>query len=246
MGVNSPKDGNGRAPGDSRVDAPEAADGQGLSRREFAKRIGAGSAAAAGLVWVAPKISTIRYATKVPTGSHPPTPEPTTGSVPVGSLGGEISLSATSPCVGTDVRVIARGFAPHAPIALQIDSAAHAVGIATADADGEVDALVTVPMTAPTGPRTLRAVGPRAGGGTLALSVPVTIKSEAECARDDTTAGTPVPPPGDQGSDGSGSLPLTGSDAIDLAIIGGAAAIGGRVLYGASRPPNKRIDRNDR
>jgi hypothetical protein len=245
--VSSSQHGQGRASAGSRAEASESADVAGISRREFAKRAGASSAAAAGLVWAAPKISTIRYVTKAAAGSRPPT-STTTGSVPVGPLGGQISVSATSPCVGADVRVIAAGFAASAPIALQIDSAAHAIGIAQADADGAIDAVVTIPASAPTGPRNLLAVGPPPGGGTLTLTTPITIKTAAECT--EQTSSTPVGAAGNpaapDGSSGSGSLPLTGSDAIDLAIIGGATAIAGRALYGAARGADKQVDDRDR
>ena len=222
-----------------------------LSRREFAKRAGVGSAAAAGLVWAAPKISTIRYAAKAAAGSQPPTTP--TEPVPEQTLGGKVTVSVASPCVGAQVRVTANGFAPGAGVAIQIDSAAHAIDMVNADASGAIDVMVTIPTTAPTGPRTLRAVGPMPGGTTQTLTTAITIKTAAECAAPDGTGvgatGSPVGADGTPGvasaGTGSGSLPLTGSDAIDLAVIGGAAAIGGRVLYGATRRAPKPIDGSD-
>jgi hypothetical protein len=235
--VGSPHDGYGPPKGEA--DAS-------FGRREFTKRAGIGTAAAAGIVWAAPKISTIKYATKAAAGSRPPGTT-TTATVPTVTLGGEVTVSATSPCVGTDVRVNAAGFAAGAGVAIQIDSAAIPIGMVHADARGAVDALVSIPTTAPTGPRSLRVVGPKADGTTLALTAAITIKTAAECATDTGVGptGTPVGamPEGDDG--GGGSLPLTGSDAIDLAVIGGAAAIGGRVLYGMSRRAPKSIDGSD-
>jgi hypothetical protein len=236
--VGSPHDGYG----------PEGEADTSFGRREFTKRAGIGTAAAAGLVWAAPKISTIRYATKAAAGSRPPRTT-TTATVPTITLGGKVTVSATSPCVGTDVRVTAEGFAPGAAVAIQIDSAAIAIGMVHADASGAVDALVTIPTTAPTGPRSLRVVGPKSDGTTLVLTAAITIKTAAECATDTGVGptGSPVGAiPGGAGDDGGGgSLPLTGSDAIDLAVIGGAAAIGGRVLYGVSHRAPKSIDGSD-
>jgi hypothetical protein len=251
--VATPKEACGRVAGTG-ADASGAAGADGvsaasLSRREFAKRAGVGSAAAAGLVWAAPKISTIRYAAKAAAGSLPPTPT-TTETGPVTTLGGKVTVSVASPCVGTQVRVIANGFAPGAGVAIQIDSAAHAVDMVHADASGAVDVVVTIPTTVPTGPRTLRVVGPMPGGSPQTLTTAITIKTAAECAPGGTgvgATGTPVDgAPGVAGAGtGSGSLPLTGSDAIDLAVIGAAAAIGGRVLYGATRRAPKPIDGSD-
>jgi hypothetical protein len=243
----------GGRPDGTGAEASSAAGAQGvsassLSRREFAKRAGVGSAAAAGLVWAAPKISTIRYAAKAAAGSQPPTTP--TEPVPEQTLGGKVTVSVASPCVGAQVRVTAGGFAPGAGVAIQIDSAAHAIDMVNADASGAIDVMVTIPTTAPTGPRTLRAVGPMPGGTTQTLTTAITIKTAAECADPGVGAtGSPVGADGTAGVEsagtGSGSLPLTGSDAIDLAVIGGAAAIGGRVLYGATRRAPKPIDGSD-
>jgi cytochrome c len=250
--VSSPNNGYGPAPSEAGADTPVAdgadiASSGSLSRREFAKRAGFGSAAAAGLVWAAPRISTIRYAAKAAAGSAPPTS--TTNTAPVETLGGKVTVSAASPCVGEQVRVTANGFAPNAGVAIQIDSAAHAIDMVNADASGAVDVLVTIPTNAPTGLRTLRAVGPIPGGTTQILTTEITIKTAAECAAPDGTGvgatGSPVGAGVGAGT-GGGTLPLTGSDAIDLAAIGGAAAIGGRVLYGATRRSPTPIDGSDR
>ena len=249
-------DEDGRSPSDTGPDASsdggDAVLSTSLSRREFAKRAGVGSAAAAGFVWAVPRISTIRYAGKAAAGSRPPT-STTTETGPVQTLGGKVTVSVESPCVGAQVRVTADGFAPGAGVAIQIDSAAHAIGVVNADAGGAIDVLVTIPTTAPTGLRTLRAVGPMPGGSPQTLTTPITIKTAAECAAPDGTgvgaAGSPVGADGPAGvagaGKGGGSLPLTGSDAIDLAVIGGAAAIGGRVLYGATRRAPQPIDGSD-
>jgi hypothetical protein len=229
-----------------------ARDAAGVSRRDFTKRAAAGSVAAAGLVWVAPKISTIKYATKTAAGSRPPTLGTTAvPNVPVQPLGGRISISKQSPCVGDSVRVTAQGFAQLAAVTLELDSAAQPIGMTTADANGAIDVVVTIPKTGPTGTHSLRAVGVKSGGTILTLSSPILIKTEAECVTDPATpvgaAGGPgATRPAATGESGQGgSLPLTGSDAIDLALIGGAAAIGGRVLYGITKHGDDAIDGAD-
>lgn len=229
----------------------------GLSRRDFTKRVAGGSAAAMGVAWAAPKITTIRYAAKAKAGSPPPTSTTTTTSVPVGQLG-HITISVNSPCVGDTIRVSADGFAPGTAVTLEIDSAAHTLGVTTASGTGSINVDVVMPKAGPTGAHTLKAVGVQTGGRTLTLSAPITIKTEAECAvgpngttstiapgtvtttPGSTTPGstTPVTIGGKQeggGPLGSGSLAFTGTDAIDLALVGGAAALGGRMLYGLAR-----------
>ena len=96
----------------------------------------------------------------------------------------------------------------------------------------------------------------------MTLSAPITIKTEAECRVDDegsTTTSTTRDarydladvdvrrrrPPRPSASHnkkvaaakplGGNSLAFTGTDAINLALVGGAAALGGRALYGLAR-----------
>jgi hypothetical protein len=241
----------------------------GLSRREFTRRFGGGSAAVVGLAWAAPKITTIRYAAKAKAGSPPPT---TTTTLPVGALG-HISLSSRNPCVGDTIRVTADGFAPRTAVTLQMDSPAHVLGVTTADSTGKIDVRVNLYQQGPTGTHTLRAIGVQTGGRTLTLSTPITVKTEAECrvgpegsttttapSTPGTTTTTPTsttptsttststttrstPPVTNPGGVpvggkplGEGSLAFEAADAVDLALIGAAAAIGGRMLYGLSRP----------
>jgi hypothetical protein len=237
-------------------------DSVGLSRREFARRFGGGSAAAVGLAWAAPKITTIRYAAKAKAGSPPPTSTTTTTTVPVGQLG-HIALSATNPCVGDTIRVTADGFAPGTAVTLQIDSPGHVLGVTTADSHGKIDVQVVLYQHGPTGTHTFKAIGVQTGGRTLTLTTPITVKNEAQCrvvSEGSTTTTAPSAPGtstttptsttptttspvtstgGNQGGGktlGGASLAFTGADAVDLALVGAAAAIGGRVLYGLARP----------
>lgn len=234
----------------------------GLSRRDFARRFGGGSAAVVGLAFATPKITTIRYAAKAKAGSPPPTSTTTTStSVPVGELG-HISLSESSPCVGDTIRVKADGFAPKTAVTLEIDSPEHTLGVTTANGDGKINVQIELSSHGPTGAHTLKAVGVQTGGRTLTLSAPITIKTEAECRVENEgstttstpgtlgsttptstpTSTTPTTNAADKQQGGGGGKPLngnslafTGTDAINLALVGGAAAIGGRALYGLAR-----------
>ena len=252
----------------------------GLSRREFARRFGGGSAAVVGLAWAAPKVTTIRYAAKAKAGSPPPSSTTTTStSVPVGELG-HITLSESSPCAGDAIRVRADGFAPKTAVTLEIDSPAHTLGVTTANGVGKIDVQVDLSSHGPTGAHTLKAVGVQPGGRTVTLSTPITIKTEAECRVDNegsTTTSTAAPPapPGTVGSTestttststtpttqvgdkqqnnggggggtlGGNALAFTGTDAISLALVGGAAAIGGRALYGLARRSDEDEDADE-
>jgi hypothetical protein len=113
--------------------------------------------------------------------------------------------------------------------------------------------LLKLPTTGPTGHHRLVAVGVQPGGRTLALSAPVNIKTQAECEvqNEGTTTTIPqqhegstttIPPnnPGNNGggprvSHGGGGLAFTGTDSLDLAVIGLTAAVAGRALYGAAK-----------
>lgn len=213
-----------------------------LSRREFARRAGLGTTAAVGLVWAAPKISTVVSIHQAAAGSPPPggsTVAPT-----VASLGGRLSLSATDPCVGGTVHLSGVGFAPNTGVAVELDSPANPIGLTRADSDGSIDATVTIPRTGLTGARTLRAHGVQVGGASLVLSAPITIKTVAECEADVGTEGNRTSPEQtgtDNGNSGD-SLPFTGGNVTDLALLGGAAVIGGRAIYGAAKRPSRDVD----
>ncbi len=242
----------------------------GMSRRDFTAKVGVSSAAAVGIAWAAPNIRTIKFAAKAVVGSPPPTSTTTSTStsttVPIGALGGKISISSSSPCIGETLRVNASGFAPKTAVTLQLDSAANSLGVATADSKGRIEVALRIPSDAPTGPHTLMAVGVQTGGRTLTLTTTVQIKTAAQCevgpegststtsapgnpsttpttATTSTTATTPTTTstsakggPGVQHIGGEGALAFTGTDAIDLALVGAAATVGGRLLYGLARP----------
>src|SRR5262245_41743077 len=99
-----------------------------MSRRDFASRFGARSAAAVGLAFASPHISTIRFARKAAVGSPAPPPSSsTTTTIP--SPVGNISVSSKTPCVGDICEVKAQGFAPRTAVTLELDSAEHILGV---------------------------------------------------------------------------------------------------------------------
>jgi hypothetical protein len=249
-----------------------------LSRREFTTRIGGGSvAAAAGMVWATPKISTIRFAAKAAVGSPPPGGGTTTTSTTIaGESTGSLSISGHSPCGGDKLHATVSGFAPKTAVEFQIDSPEHSLGVATADAQGKVSVTILIPKNAPTGRHNLVAVGVQPGGRTLKLSTRIEIKTEDECktgvegsttsttvgqtGSTDTTAATsstttPTPttappdnlaetPPG-KVSRGEGSLAFTGTDAVNLALLGAGAAVGGRALLAIAGRNRDEDDEDD-
>jgi len=232
----------------------------GLSRRKF---ITTGSVTAVGLVWATPKVSTIRFAAKAAAGSPPPTSSTTSTSTPVGTEG-SMSVDTTGPCPGQRLHVKADGFVGKTAIAIQLDSPANVLGTTTCNANGGVNVQVPIGNASP-GPHILRAVGVKPGGQTMVLTVPIVVKTEAECKVQNegtttvpgsTTPGTSTPPTstspttaklhqqGDPGgpvvNSGGGSLAFTGANSTGLALVGGAAALAGWGLYaaGAEQDPD--------
>lgn len=248
---------------DSSREPPHTAPSQSLSRRDFAARFGAGSAAAVGVAWASPHISTIRFAQKAAVGSEPPSSTSTTSTTIAGTEG-SVSISNTAPCAGDTMTVTARGFAPKTAVTIEIDSAEHTIGVTTAGAQGRISVGIQLPTNIPTGAHQLVVVGVRPGGRTLSLSTPINIKTQEECVvgpeGTTTTSSTPTPPttggrgttsttatppttappvkveetpPSKPRSPGNGGLlAFTGTDSVDLALLGAAAAVGGRALFG--------------
>jgi hypothetical protein len=236
-----------------------------LSRREFASRVGVGSVAAFGMALAAPKISTIRVAmhtAQVGSPTNPSTTTTTTGGNPTPQ--GRLRLSVSAACVGDTVEVTAEGFSPNTAVTLQVDSGANVLGVLTADGKGEVHTSFQLNDNMPKGPRKIRCVGIAPGGRTLMVDAPINIKDQGDCdvgpegttttlpptsvsGTTATTSPTTVPTPtsvvssrgagggGGKPNQGSGLLAFTGTDAMDLAVLGVAAAIGGRALYALAR-----------
>jgi len=260
---------------DSGSDVPARESGSSpprLSRRDFATRFGAGGAAALGIAWASPHISTVRFAAKAAVGSPPPTHgSTTTTSTTIAGQEGSVSVSTQSPCVGDILTVHASGFAPRTAVTLELDSAERSLGVTTAGTRGGIDVTVRLPSGV-TGSHELVVVGVRPGGRTLTLTVPLTIKTEDECnvgpensstttttqpgvttttkpgSKPTTSTAPPTTAPtsttiasknnheGGGGvhsaSSGGGFLAFTGTDSVDLALLGAAAAVGGRALFG--------------
>lgn len=241
-----------------------------LSRRDFATRFGAGGAAAVGMAWAAPHISTVRFAAKAAVGSPAPTGgSTTTTSTTIGGAEGEASVSTHGPCVADILGVRASGFAPKTAVTIELDSSATTLGVTTAGPHGKVNVTVRLPSGV-TGPHNVVVVGVRPGGRTLTLTVPITIKTEEECnvgpegsttttqpgettttkpgSKPTTSTTPPTSAPtsttiGEKNSHGGGGevhgasqgggfLAFTGTDSVDLALLGAAAAVGGRALFG--------------
>jgi hypothetical protein len=242
-----------------------------MSRRDFASRFGAGSAAAVGLAWASPHISTIRFARKAQVGSPSPSTS-TTSTTIVSPTQGSMSISPDVPCVGDILHIRAEGFTPRTAVTLELDSTENILGLTTAGVKGRVNVTVRLPSNL-AGSHVVIVTGVQPGGRTLKLSIPVTIKTEAEChvgPQGSTTTSTTQPgattttKPGKQpttstpstsvptsttigaeeehggggggkphgASSGSGFLAFTGTDSVDLALLGAAAAVGGRALFG--------------
>jgi hypothetical protein len=233
----------------------------GLSRRDFAKKVGGGSAAALGLMWAAPKVSTIRHAATAAVGSPPPGSTTTTTTTPAGPAG-TISVDDPNPCAGTAIHIHADGFVPNTAVTIELDSAANVLGTTTANSAGKINVLYSVPLSGPFGAHTVKAVGVKPGGQTLVLSASVTIRTVGDC--ENTTEGSTVPPtttattapastttptptttkkqheqstPPQILEKGS-NLPFTGMNSTDLALAGGAAALAGWAVYGIAGSRN--------
>ncbi len=240
-------DGYGRQPRGIGADVPDAEPSGGLSRREFARRAGIGSVAAAGFVWATPKISTFKAVRQAAVGS--PSPPVTGQTTPIGPLGGEVTVSSTDACAGDSLRVIGTGFVPATGVAVQLDTASNPIGIATADTTGSVDVAVVIPAATVAGDHTLRLVGVQTGGRTITVTHAITVATAEACAEGSVTpvgaAGSPSGADGGGsggGGSGGGRLPFTGSDATDLALLGGAAVVGGAAIYNTAKQRRHALD----
>jgi hypothetical protein len=220
------------------------------------------------MAWASPHMSTIRFARKAQVGSPAPGTSTTTTTT-IGGTEGTISLNSRTPCEGDICVVRAGGFAPRTAVTLELDSPEHTLGITTAGVRGRVNVTVRLPSGL-TGDHALVVAGVRPGGRTLSLTVPIHIKTDAECHvgpeatttttqpgatttttrpgnRPTTSTSPPTSVPtstsiaqehnqgggGVQGaSNGGGFLAFTGTDSVDLALLGAAAAVGGRALFG--------------
>jgi hypothetical protein len=170
-----------------------------------------------------------------------------------------MSVDTTGPCPGERLHVKADGFVGKTAVSIQLDSPAYVLGVTTCNANGGVNVQVPIGNPSP-GPHTVRAVGVKPGGQTLVLTVPIVVKSPAECKvqnegtttvpeSTDPTSAPPTttkqqPQQQQQGSggggvsSGSGSLAFTGADSGGLALVGGAAALAGWALYGSGAEPD--------
>jgi hypothetical protein len=243
----------------------EGTSGPGISRRDFATRVGGGGALF-GVAWVAaPQIRTLRLAARAAqVGSEPPGTTTTTTTTPGGNPQGTIFLSDHAPCAGNNIVVNASGFVPKTAVTIEIDSPAHTLAVTTADAQGRISRAVALPTSGPLGPHSIVVVGVAAGGKTLTLSSPVNIKDQGNCE-------TPPPSTGPGNGNGNGNgqgtgqgttggnprtgsrrggggeepLAFTGTDPTRLAVIGLGAAAFGRFLLALGRRGSEDEDEDD-
>jgi hypothetical protein len=146
-----------------------------------------------------------------------------TGEYPPSSA--TIGLQTSEDTPGEANVVTASGFEPNGgQVQLTFCSAPVSLGTATINADGDIDQAVTIPSDAVLGHHMIMASGPNADGGTLRISIDLTLVAPAGTS-----------------SSSSGSLPFTGLDLIPLIISALALiAVGsGLVLVGRDRLRNR-------
>lgn len=124
---------------------------------------------------------------------------------------GEPSTPApTSP--GEEVRIAGGGFVPGSEVIVTIESDPIVLGVTTADANGEIDVMMVLPVEVPIGDHTLKASGDAATGGRLILEKAVEVAEPVE--------GLPMEDPAEAGSGGISYLMIAG---IALLALAGAA-----------------------
>ncbi len=142
---------------------------------------------------------------EVPVG--PTDPElPTTG-------GAEVTLDVTEAAQGAGIAVAGTGFDPGESVRIELHSTPIVLGTATADANGEVGATVTIPASAETGAHTIVLIGETSGArAEIALTV---------------TAGETNAGAGDDGE----QLPATGGElAAGVLALGAMLVVTGLAL----------------
>ena len=138
----------------------------------------------------------------------------TTGGLDTETIGGQ---DTTNLAGGTPFRVKGGGYAPGSQVTITIESNPIVLGTFTANAAGNIDVTVTIPLTGlAVGSHTIKATGTAPTGGTVVLSQTVSVTGVTQ---------TPV----------TGQLPFTGAESR-LPFVVGAALLGlGGVLYFAAR-----------
>lgn len=135
--------------------------------------------------------------------------------------GCELQLSATAVDPGESFVAAACGFEPAARVTFSLvqNGAVTVLGSATADADTEVRAELTIPSGTPLGDAILRARGLGADGDILVLEASLQVGTELAIAE---------------------SLPDTGFPAAKVALAGVVFAAAGVVLWWTARPRRTR------
>jgi hypothetical protein len=134
--------------------------------------------------------------------------DPAEGSGEAGETGETATPPPTSP--GQEVRIAGGGFVPGSEVTVTIESDPIVLGVTTADANGEIDVMMVLPVEVPIGDHTLKASGDAATGGRLILEKAVEVAEPLE--------GLPMEDPASSG--GLSYLMIAG---IALLVLAGAA-----------------------
>ena len=149
-----------------------------------------------------------------------------------------LTLEAPSVTAGDAVSLSGAGFAAGEKVLFELRSEPVSVGEATADADGALQASITIPASTPAGEHTLVAI--RESGEEVAVGVTV--------AAAETPGGGSTPGDGDGGSDAGtgdadaddtgaqeGSLATTGADSVPYLVAAAMLLLAGLALVAIRR-----------
>lgn len=132
------------------------------------------------------------------------------------------SVTDTTPAPGQRVRIHVRSLLPGSALRVMLRSDPIFLGTFTADANGEVNVDVTIPVSAPAGSHHIESTGVGADGNPVISSIPITVTAPAA----PTSPGTSV----------ISLLPRTGGDVAALLTVGGVlVAVGGASAVAARR-----------
>jgi LPXTG-motif cell wall-anchored protein len=128
---------------------------------------------------------------------------------PVGR--GQLGENKNSANQGDSVTVSGCGFKSGSSVSIDLLSTPVHLATVTADANGGINATVTIPKTTPSGQHTLEATGVDPAGKPLVLSASITIGGSGALAKTGTSA----------------TAPLTAAG-VGLVLIGGVAVMAAR------------------
>jgi hypothetical protein len=117
---------------------------------------------------------------------------------------------------GSAITFVGGGFAPHSTVVLTMYSSPLPLGTDVTDGNGEFSMTVTLPADLAVGRHTALAQGAAPDGSIRSMATVLTVRSASTAA--------------------TASLPVTGVDAMMLALAGFALALAGTGLVRAGRP----------